>query len=522
MLFTENEQLTPEVAAVAKVKCLKSLLFHTRLLFKSKEKRKFIVNSHHEIICAALERVLSGKCKRLLLAVAPRYTKTELAVKQLISNGLALNPAAKFIHLSYGDDIALDNSEHVKDTVQTPLYQQLFPNVIVKKDSKAKDKWYTTKGGGVLARSAAGQVTGFGAGQVDPEAEQKEIDAINAEFDEFTPEVHTDTEDDLDAKFLFSGAVIIDDPIKPEDADQDTIRVKVNNRFDSTIRNRVNSRNTPIIVIMQRLHPEDLIGYLLRADESDKWEYICLPCINQEGNAYGLEPGEALWPHKHTVDELLRMKKANDIVFERQYMQNPKPKEGLLFPEDELNYFDIASMIDQLEDADHVYIPVDPANLGGDDFAAPVLKLIGNKIYVTDLLYNTEGADHNEPLVVSMVISHKANACGIEGVFGWAESVKRIREALERKNYEGEIRQLRPRTAKHVRIVSKSAFIRNHFVFRKDYATMPQYDKFMRNLCSYRKIQEEGKKNKHDEAPDVCEMGAGYFEKQFPELWELL
>jgi hypothetical protein len=172
-----------------------------------------------------------------------------------------------------------------------------------------------------------------------------------------------------------------------------------------------------------------------------------------------------------------------------------------------------------INDPDHIYIPVDPANLGGDDFAAPVSYLYGNKIFIIEWLYNTQGTDINETNIVDMVRKHRAHAVGIEGVFGWAETVKRIRERLDVLNYEGEVRQLKPRTAKHVRITSRSAFIRNHILFRGDWMLWPQYAKAMRNLTSYKRIQEAGKLNKHDEAPDCLEMVASYYERNFPELW---
>ncbi len=375
-----------ETLEVAKVKCLKSLLFHTRFFFKDQYNRKFIVGEHHTIICEALERVLKGELKRLIINVAPRYGKTELAVKSLISHGLALNPSAKFIHLSYADNLALDNSESVKDLIQSELYQTVFPEVQIKKDSRAKDKWYTTKNGGVLARSASGQVTGFGAGQVDEE------------LDEFLNAISQEGLDDLDKKLNFGGAIIIDDPVKPDDADSDTLREKVNNRYDSTIKNRVNSRNTPIIVIMQRLHPNDLSGYLQRDNEEDEWEVIELPCIKADG--------KPLWEFKHTIEELHKLKKANEIVFERQYMQNPMPKHGLMFPLKDLNYFDINNTAG-LNDPDFTFVPCDPANEGGDDFAGGVFKLIGDKIFLTDVLYNTDGADSNEIALVEMINSQK-------------------------------------------------------------------------------------------------------------------
>lgn len=485
--------------AVAKVKCLKSLLWHTRYFFKAQFNRKFVIGEHHEIITNALERVLSGELKRLIINIAPRYGKTELAVKSFISHGLALNPSAKFIHLSYADTLALDNSETVKDIVQSVEYQQLFPSVQIKKDSKAKDKWYTTEGGGVLARAAGGQVTGFGAGRVDDESE----------YENWINDIEQNAETFLERKLKFGGAIIIDDPVKPEDADSDTAREKVNSRFDSTIRNRVNSRNTPIIVIMQRLHPNDLAGYLQREGEQDKWEVISLPCIKEDGTA--------LWPFKHTVEELQGMKRANDIVFERQFMQNPKPKAGLLFPEQDLNFFNINKVA--LDDPDFTYVPADPANEGGDDFAAAIFKLVGDKIYITDVLYNTDGTDHNEPALVKMILSARAAAAGVEAIFGWKETAERVRAELDAKGYIGEFRLLKPRTNKHSRILNRASFIRNNFYFRSDYQDFPQYAKFMRNLTSYLKIQEAGRGNKHDDAPDLCEMGAVYFEKNFTHLW---
>jgi hypothetical protein len=484
-----------KVLKVAKYKILKSFLFYTRYFFKKQYKRKFIVGRHHEIIAEALERVLQGKCIRLIIQIAPRFGKTELAVKSFISYGLGLNPSAKFIHLSYADDLALDNSESIKDLVQSEDYQALFPNVKIKKGTDAKNKWYTTEGGGVLARAAGGSVTGFGAGKVDDPDESEEIDNF------------------LGGKENFNGAIVIDDPIKVDDADSDTIRVRVNNRFDSTIRTRANSRKTPIIVIMQRTHPNDLAGYLQRSNESDKWEVISLPVINEDGTA--------LWPFKMTVDEALALKNANDIVYERQYMQNPKPRAGLLFPEDELNFYDPDEMEDQLLDPDFCFVGADPAGEGGDDFAAGPFKLIGNKIYVTDMIYNGKGADHNEKRVEQLIIETNAKSVGVESVFGWIETAKRIRTALQDRGFKNEFRMLHPRNKKHSRILNRSSFIRNHFHFRKDYGNFPEYSKFMRILTSYMKIQEPGSMNKRDDAPDLCELVATYYERNFPHLWAL-
>ncbi len=484
---------------VAHILCKDDFVFYVRYMFKAMYKRKWQQWEHLIIIAKALQDVVDGKITRLIINVFPRGGKTELAVKMFISWCLALNGAAKFIHLSYSDDLALDNSEQAKDIVTSSEFQQLF-NVQLKLSSSGKKKWYTEAGGGVYATSSGGQVTGFGAGQVD--AEDDEFEEMAAEGGD-----------------LFGGAIIIDDPNKPDDADSETLRDRVNERYDSTVSNRVNSRKTPIIILQQRTHENDLSGYLMRKqgikgkDKGGLWTVISLPSIKEDGTA--------LCPAKHTIEELRLLEKHNDIVFQRQHMQNPKPKAGLLFPLEELEMYNHKSMEKKLDDNDFCYVPADPANEGGDDFASGAFKLIGEKIYVTDIIYNTEGADYNEEKLEELVLAEDAKAVGVEAVFGWIETAKRVRENLQDKGFKNEFRNLHPRKNKHSRILNRSSFIRNNFVFRDDWEERPQYAKFMRNLTSYMKIQEAGSKNKHDDAPDLCEMAASYYEKQFTHLWRV-
>ncbi|MBQ2047094.1 MAG: hypothetical protein II260_07880, partial [Muribaculaceae bacterium] len=239
--------------------------------------KKFVIGRHHRMICDKLNAVLRGEIKKLIINIAPRYSKTEIAVKNFIAMGLALNPISRFIHLSYSGNLAQDNSIAIKDIINTEEYQRLFTTRI-KQGSDTKSRWDTTEGGGVYATSTLGQVTGFGAGAVGEEQ--------------------------------FSGAIIIDDPIKPEDALSDIEREKVNRRFETTIRNRVNSRDTPIIVIMQRLHENDLCGYL-QSIEGDNWEVLSIPCIQADENGNEC----ALWEFKHSLEELRMIEAANSFVF---------------------------------------------------------------------------------------------------------------------------------------------------------------------------------------------------------------
>lgn len=481
---------------VAKFLCQSDLLFYTRYFFKQNHKRTFIVGNHHKIICEALEKVLRGEITRLIINIAPRYGKTELAVKNFISHGIALNPAAKFIHLSYSDTLALDNSEEVRDMVASDAYKELFPNVAIKIDSKSKKKWYTTAGGGVYATSAAGQVTGFGAGNVDEE--------------DLTNNISELIESNLDKKLSFGGAIIIDDPIKADDADSDVVRERVNQRFDSTIRTRTNSRNTPIIIIMQRLHPNDLSGYL-QSIEPDVWTVISLPAILTNDN----NELESLWPFKHTLQELNMLRSVNDIVFDRQYMQNPKPKEGLMFSEDDLQFYN-PETVDVLALAEYKHMYIDPANEGGDDLAAPIGFLIKDKIYIHDIIYNNFGTDINEPLIIQTALKYKVNSIEVEANSAWYLFSNNIFRKLDELRSRIDCRTIRNTTNKHTRIISQSAFIKNNFIFRSDWQHIPDYKKFMTVLTSYMKNKDG---NKKDDAPDAATGLATYFGINFEHLY---
>jgi predicted phage terminase large subunit-like protein len=443
---------------ITRAKLFKSFDFFTRYFFKHTHRKKFSVNSHHEVMFNALERVMNGECNRLIINVAPRYSKTEIVVKNFIAYALALNPKSRFIHLSYSDSLALDNSESIKDLVTSDEYQRLFPYVQIKKDSKAKDKWYTTEGGGVLARSASGQVTGFGAGLTDFENEAKG----------------------------FGGAIIIDDPIKPDDADSETLRDKVNYKFDSTIRNRVNSRNTPIIVIMQRLHEDDLCGFLMK-NEPDEWEVISLPVITEDG--------QALWEDKHTLEELYKLRKINEYIFDTQYLQNPKPKQGLVFSSDELMRYK-STDIDKSQ-AEAIVSFVDTADGGGDALSAPIGYLIGNKIYIDDVLHSDKPVNETIPLLAEKLNKHQVNYCRIEQNFGGSMFTSLLRN--EGINDGIMLLPVRAKGNKHTRIVTMAGFIKEYCVFRSDITDGGEYYKFMKNLTDYTK---DGKV-KHDDAPDA-------------------
>ena len=261
-------------------------LFFARWFFKQREGIKFRVNWHHKVISDALQIVIDGKIKRLIINVPPGSSKTELAVINFIARGLAINPRARFLHLSYSSELAELNSAKAKELVTSQEFQNLFPCPI-KTDSNARGRWNVVDSdgvsiGGCYATSTLGQVTGFRAGHMSDG---------------------------------FQGAIIIDDPLKPVDSLSKTKRDAVNNAYINTVQSRKASPDTPVIIIMQRLADEDLTGFLLNGGDGHEWHHIKIPAINDDGVSY--------WPEKEPIETLLQLKEKGNFTFEGQYQQNP-------------------------------------------------------------------------------------------------------------------------------------------------------------------------------------------------------
>lgn len=445
--------------------CKASLLNFTRYMFKKKTAQRFIVGEHHRRICDALDAVMRGECRRLIINIAPRYSKTELVSKNFIAYGLARNPRSRFLHLSYSDDLVLDNSKEVNEIVTSDYYRELFPEVEV--TSFGAKKWYTSQRGGVYAVSSAGQVTGFGAGVMDDEA----ADFIN---------------DSSAYATSFAGAIIIDDPLKPEDAISDVQRERVNQRFESTIRNRVNSRNTPIIIIMQRLHEHDLCGHLIQT-EPNEWTVLSLPCLTTDESGKEV----ALWEYKHTVEELHHLAEISPYVFQTQYQQNPQPIEGLMYPS--IKVYDTLPIGAGIRKN-----YTDTADTGADYLCSINYIEHPEGLYVTDVLYTNKPMEYTEVETARMLDRGNIQVARVEsnnGGRGFARNVERNLRTLG--NRTTTITPFTQTKNKQVRIFTHSAEVCNMVYMPRGWEAL--YPAFANAVMSYRK---EGR-NLHDDAPDA-------------------
>lgn len=460
---------------ITKRACLASTLVFTKKMFWAMNQHEYIVGGHHRLICNALDDVVKGNITKLIINIAPRYGKTLLVSQMFQAYGMAVNPESKFIHLSYSGGLTLDNSVAVRDIVQSEFFQTLF-EARVKFGSAQKAKWDTIQGGGLYATSTLGQITGFGAGVTEKSDEEIMLDTYSAIYN----------------PGRFAGAIVIDDPIKPDDALSEAMREAVNRRFENTIRNRVNSRRTPIVIIMQRVHEHDLCGYLHEV-EPDDWTVLSLPCltIDNEGNEH------ALWEHKHTVDELHHLREVSEYVFETQYQQNPTPMEGLMYREFK-TYDDLP-----VDGVNKCYC--DTADTGADFLCAIFYREWKGLCYVTDVLYTKKPMEYTEPLMAEMCFRNDTTECVVEsnnGGRGFMRNVERI--ARESGNSFTRFIPLTQTKNKEVRIFTQSNDVNNVVLFPKGWERA--WKDYAIAMKTYRK---EGK-NPNDDAPDAT---TGVFER---------
>jgi predicted phage terminase large subunit-like protein len=257
---------------------------------------KFLSNWHIEVIAAELEACRLGKTTRLIINVPPRSLKSHGASVALPAWLLGHNPSAQIICASYAQDLANKHALDCRSLMAGPWYQGLFPTRL-SRERQAVDEFVTTQKGFRLATSVGGVLTGRGA------------------------------------DFL-----IIDDPLKPDEALSDTQRKAVNEWYDHTLYTRLNNKQTGcIILIMQRLHEDDLVGHVLA---QGPWKVLSFPAIAEHDEEHIIETpfghrefrrrsGEALHPEREPLEVLHHIRETvGEYNFAGQYQQNPAPLGG--------------------------------------------------------------------------------------------------------------------------------------------------------------------------------------------------
>ena len=262
----------------------------------------FATNWHLDIIAAKLTKVREGKIRRLIINLPPRHLKSLMASIAFPAWCLGHGPSAQILCVSYAQDLADKLARDCRGIMMSRWYQQVFPTRLAP-HRQAVQEFITTRQGYRLATSTGGVLTGRGA-----------------------------------------DIILIDDPLKPEEALSKAQRQAANKWYDHTLYSRQNDkRHGAIVTIMQRLHEDDLIGHLLA---QEPWEVLSFPAIAEGDEVHEIETiwgpqcftrrrGEALHPDREPLEVLDRIRRTiGEYNFAGQYQQSPAPLGGGLVKAD--------------------------------------------------------------------------------------------------------------------------------------------------------------------------------------------
>lgn len=149
------------------------------------------------------------------------------------------------------------------------------------------------------------------------------ISAVNGVHNSYCLTVNPYNNFTIQQGIVVKNCILIDDISKPNDALSETMRASTIEWFRGTLESRKNSPDTPIIIVMQRLHEQDLSGWLLDGGNGEEWELLKIPALREDGSSF--------WPKQFPLDMLERLEKSNPFTFAGQYQQEPSPRGGGFF-----------------------------------------------------------------------------------------------------------------------------------------------------------------------------------------------
>ena len=261
-------------------------------------------------MCWHLTKVARGETQRLIINVPPRSMKSITVSVAFTSWIMGHWPYKRIMCASYADDLARKLSNDTRHILESDWYKSLFPHLQLASRKQRNNELITTQHGYRFAAGMNGALLGRGA--------------------------------DL---------IVIDDPIKATDAFSSAERRRVNQAFDSTLATRLNNKKDgAIVIIMQRLHQDDLVGHVLGKDD---WDHVSIPAIETDDRSYRLNDdplqlyhrraGEALHAAREPLQALEAVRRAQgSLTFSAQYLQAPVPPEGNILKREWLRYYDRA------------------------------------------------------------------------------------------------------------------------------------------------------------------------------------
>ena len=340
----------------------------------------FLPNWHHQAIAHHLELCRHGDINRLIITMPPRNGKSHCTSVSFTAFLLGHDPAARIINATYGHELTADFARQFRILVNSPWYRQIFPTMRVTKDTEVE--FITSLGGYRFGTSVGGTLTGRGG-----------------------------------------NFIIIDDPMKPEEAMSKSERDRAIGWFKGTLSTRLDDkRKGVIILVMQRLHEEDLVGHLLET-EGARWTHLDLPASAEEDETISIGPdqvhrrslGEVLHPEREPREILDEQKvRMGSMAFSAQYQQRPVPAEGNLVKR---AWFQTYNVLPERRPPDRIVQSWDMAAKAGqlNDFSVCTTWLVHNKdCYLVDVCRRRLDYPDLKKQVIDLATRYQADPVLIE------------------------------------------------------------------------------------------------------------
>lgn len=358
----------------------------------------YLHNWHIDLIAEYLIACQRREIKKLIINIPPRHLKSLCVAVAFPAWLLGHNPGEQIMCASYSRDLSFQHSMNTRIVMESDWYQSIFTNTRLLTDQNTKRKFVTDKMGFRIATSVGSTATGEGG------------------------------------NFL-----IVDDPLSADQARSEVMRDNANRWFDQTFASRLNDKkNGVMIIIMQRLHENDLTAHLLKKGD---WEHLCIPLIAEEHTIYkrGLvtkirEEGELLHPKRIDAPEVERLKsEAGTYAFVGQYQQKPSPIGGGEFRQEWIQYY---SKIDYSKY--NTYIFVDPANskTKTNDFTAMIVvgAAEDGNLYILDMVRDKMNVREREDTLFDLHAKYKPQLVAYEK-YGMQVDIDWIKKSMEDRNY---------------------------------------------------------------------------------------
>ena len=428
------------------------------------------MNWHLELIAAKLTAVRQGKIRRLIINLPPRHLKSLMASIAFPAWCLGHDPSAQILCAGYGQDLADKLARDCRGIMMSPWYRRIFPTRLAP-HRQAVQEFITTRQGYRLATSIGGVLTGRGA-----------------------------------------DIILIDDPLKPEEALSEAQRQTANDWYDHTLYSRLNDkRHGVIVIIMQRLHEDDLVGHVLG---QEPWEVLSFPAIAEAEEAHQIEtiwgprcfarrPGEALHPDREPLETLEHIRRTiGEYNFAGQYQQSPAPLGGGLV---KAEWFKRYGANERPESFDRILQSWDTANKATELSDFSVCTTWGTKgkdFYLLNVLRKRLEYPALKRAVREQQSLFNANVVLIEDK---ASGTQLIQELIADGCHR--VTRYKPECDKIMRLHAQTAIIENGFVHLPDAA--PWLAEYLHEMTVF-------PKGKHDDQVDSTAQFLDWFKKPFP------